>query len=580
MVVNHIPASFSLDDDVIVDGPTGQRVHRDLLAHSDRLQRKLWAAGPGVWTLVGNGLSNQTFVEGPEGLIVIDTGESVEEMRSAIEEVREHTGAPIVAVIYTHFHYVSGTTAVFDDGASPDISIWGHSGIVGNRARMGFDMAAVAGRGIIHQFGMSLPPEGPDAIVNVGLGRWWRNPEFTPFTEGFVEPTDTFHEPVTTTIAGLTVEMTPAPSDADDSITIWFPELKVCVNNLVWPTLFNVFAIRGEEYRDPRLLVRGLDHIADLGSEHLVGAHGPPLSGAETIEAEVSDYADSIRFLWDQTVRGINRGLTVDELIHEVQLPDRFGRSYLTQQFYGVAEHHVRQIHNGLRGWFDGDESSLLRMPPADRCQRLIAGFGGAEEVRKQARAASVDGDLRWALELASWLVRSEENEQGRADGGTQADRELLASVLRSIGQRTTSSNLRSWCHTRALELEGAIDLERHRTHRFAVKAVLGNPPSASVHGLRVLVDPARAVGVNAEVRWEFDSGDRTGLRLRDQVAIPTNGDGASLAIGLDLQTWAELVAGRRSFSELVEEGTVTLTGSSEEIKTFFDCFDHPTLSG
>ena len=33
---------------------------------------------------MGNGLSNQTFVEGPEGIIAIDTGESVQEMREAI----------------------------------------------------------------------------------------------------------------------------------------------------------------------------------------------------------------------------------------------------------------------------------------------------------------------------------------------------------------------------------------------------------------------------------------------------------------------------------------------------------------
>ena len=52
------------------------------------------------------------------------------------------------------------------------------------------------------------------------------------------------------TIAGLAVEFYPAPSDATDSATIWFPELKLAVNNLLWPALFNVFAIRGEEYRD------------------------------------------------------------------------------------------------------------------------------------------------------------------------------------------------------------------------------------------------------------------------------------------------------------------------------------------
>ena len=33
-------------------------------------------------------------------------------------------------------------------------------------------------------------------------------------------------------IAGLACEFTPAPSDADDSITIWFPEKGTCVHNI------------------------------------------------------------------------------------------------------------------------------------------------------------------------------------------------------------------------------------------------------------------------------------------------------------------------------------------------------------
>ena len=55
-----------------------------------------------VWCQVGNGLSNQTFIEGPEGLIVIDTGESIEEMNASLSAVREYCSAPVAAVIYTH----------------------------------------------------------------------------------------------------------------------------------------------------------------------------------------------------------------------------------------------------------------------------------------------------------------------------------------------------------------------------------------------------------------------------------------------------------------------------------------------
>jgi glyoxylase-like metal-dependent hydrolase (beta-lactamase superfamily II) len=252
-----------------VAAPNGGLAHRASVAHGERFERKLWKVRDDVWCMVGNGLSNQTFIEGPEGLIAIDTGECVEEMQYALNAVAEQTNAQVTEVIYTHFHYVGGTAAV--PGAGSSVPIWSHAGVVGNRERNGSEVGPVARSGLIHQFGITLPDGGPDALVNVGLGTSFRNAEHRPFTEGFIEPTNTFTEPTQATIAGLRVEFTPAPSDADDSVNIWFPDLEVCVNNIVWPVLFNVFAIRGEEYRDPRVLLRGLDHVASLGAEHLVG---------------------------------------------------------------------------------------------------------------------------------------------------------------------------------------------------------------------------------------------------------------------------------------------------------------------
>lgn len=581
----HLPASFAPDDGPVVDGPLGQRGHRDLIDHTERLTRRLWAPRPGVWCLVGNGLSNQTFVEGPDGLIAIDTGESTQEMAVALAEVRQHTTSPVVAVIYTHFHYVSGTSAILDEAGRPDgtpLEVWGHERIVANRQRYGLEVSAAAGRGLVHQFGIALPPDGPDAVINVGLGLHFRDTDHAPFTEGFIAPDHTVSgdsgaEPTTATIAGLTVELTPAPSDADDNVTLWFPDLGLCVNNHVWPTLFNVFAIRGEEYRDPRVLLTGLDHIAGLGAEHLLGTHGPPLSGADDIAREVVDYRDSIQFLWDQTVRGINQGLTMDELTERVELPARFERSYLTRQFYGLVEHHVRQIHIGLRGWFDGYEPGLFPAPHAERHQRLIDGFGGADQVRSQARAALADGDVRWALELASWLVRSDDGAAVRVDGGTEDDRALLAQILRTAAQRTTSSNARNWCLTRARELEGSLDLARHRVHRFARGTVLANPLASSVSALRVVLDPERAAGLHQELCWELSDGQRAGLRLRDGVAVPTDGSAAELIIALDLDTWADVLAAKTTLSEAMDAGRIT-TDSPGTVQDFFACFDSAGL--
>jgi hypothetical protein len=171
--------------------------------------------------------------------------------------------------------------------------------------------------------------------------------------------------------------------------------------------LFNVFAIRGEEYRDPRVLIPGIDNIIKWAPEYLVATHGPALVGQDNIREKSTRYRDSIQFMWDQAVRGINKGWTADELSSRITLPDMYDVDYLTSERYGVTEHHLRQIFMGLRGWFDGDEAKLFPEEPQSRYEKLIAGFGGRAAVAAQCAAALAADDVRWATELGTWLAKS-----------------------------------------------------------------------------------------------------------------------------------------------------------------------------
>ncbi|MEM7079016.1 MAG: alkyl sulfatase dimerization domain-containing protein [Pseudomonadota bacterium] len=551
-------------------GPAGQVAHPLAIAHHQRLTRHFYTVGEHAWCLVGNGLSNQTFVRGPEGIIAIDTGESIEEMRSALDELRAVTDEPIVAVIYSHFHYVAGTQAIFDAQAGK-IDVYGHRGIPANLQRFGGEIAARSSRGMVHQFGISLPAEGPDGLLHCGLGLHYRNPEHAPFTPGYIRANIEFDSTRTYTIAGLTVEITPAPSDATDSVTIHFPELKLAVNNLVWPALFNIYAIRGEEYRDPRILLEGIDHIAGLAPEALLGTHGPPLEGAAYVASSIELYRDSIAFIWDQTVRGANQGLTLADLTARISLPECFAEGYLTQQLYGLVEHHVRQIHSGLFGWFDEDPSHLFALPSAERARRLIAGFGGADTVRAQIDQALSKADWRWALELATWLVQK--------DPQPSPDAPLLAAVLRGIAGHTPSANVRNWCLTRALELEGSIDLSRHRQSRFGYQQVLAAAPTHFIPILRVLVDPERCAGLRGEIAWQFPGTARVGLAIRNHVAVPTDGAAADVVLGMSHETWAALLALRLTFSAGIEQGLIAITGDSRLGRELLSVFDHAGLN-
>ncbi len=578
----HLPASFGTDPSVTHTGPSGERAHQAMFEQLERMAERTYEVSSGVWSVVGNGLSNQTFVTGPDGIIAIDTGESVEEMAAAVASIRQRTDSPIAAVIYSHFHYCFGTKAVTGaEEPGSGLPVWGHEGIVGNIARMATEIAPAARRGLVHQFGMMLPPDGPDALVGVGLGRFFKNPAHSPGTNGFVAPNQVITQKTTTNIAGLEVRMSPAPSDADDNINIFFPSLSLCVNNIVWPALFNVFPIRGEEYRDPQVLLAGLDEILDAEPTHLIGAHGPPISGVEQVRQTVTLARDAIQFLWDQSVRGINQGLTASELSSRVELPEVYDTSYFTQQHYGLAEHHARQIHSGLRGWFDGDESALFPLPTAQRARRLIEGFGGIEAVRTQADAALADSDFRWAIELSSWLVRSAAgpNEPSHLPSGSDPkDRARLAAALRGVGQRTTSANIRNWCLTRSLELEGTISLDRFRQPTMARGSVLGGDPTRTIHSLRVALDPGRATGVNEHLRWSIDGAASAGLWVRNSVAVPTSGAAADLEISMSLDTLADLLSGRLDINDAAADGRVTTDGDRARIAAVLNCFDLRSL--
>ncbi|WP_397420579.1 alkyl sulfatase dimerization domain-containing protein [Phenylobacterium sp.] len=559
--------SFDADPSVTVEDSRGQKVHLRALEQSARMVRRLYDVAPGVWTLVGNGLSNQTFIEGPEGVIAIDTGESNEEMASALAELRTRTQAPVVAVMYTHFHYVNGTRAIFAE-AGRDLPVYGHERIPLNLARVSTEIAPAYSSGLIHQFGLRLPAEGPDGVVNVGLGRVFRDPSHAPFTPGHVTPTATFRGGETLTIAGLTVEVAHAPSDADDSVTFWFPALGVCVQNIVWPTLFNIFAIRGEEYRNPQVLLPGIDHVLSLEAEHLLGAHGPPLSGKAEIKARTTRYRDSIQFLWDQTVRGMNKGQTTDHLAHSIVLPPACDDDYLTTEFYGVAEHHVRQIAAGVRGWFDGDPGGLFKVEPTERAGRMVAGFGGAETVRNLVDEARTANDLRWALELSSWLA-------ARA-GATAGDRQLLADVLRDIASRTTAANIRNWCLTRARDIDGSTDLSRLREHRFRAGQLARLTPREALNLIRVTLDPAPAAGLDHHIGIHFSDAPPAGLHIRNSVSVATDGVGAASTVTMSYADLTGVISGSSTLSEALATGAAIIDGDARAVRAALACFEIP----
>jgi alkyl sulfatase BDS1-like metallo-beta-lactamase superfamily hydrolase len=325
-------------------------------------------------------------------------------------------------------------------------------------------------------------------------------------------------------------------------------------------------------------MMNGLDQLADLAAENLMGAHGPPFSGEKEIKKIIVNYRDTLQFLWDQTVRCANKGLTLNEAISKIKLPSHFQEHYTTQQLYGVVEHHVRQIYSGLFGWFDEDEANLFPVPSPERSVRLIKGFGGIEKVRAIIDSSLEEEDFRWSIELSSWLVRSNLNSQGIADSGEPEDRKRLAAALRGVAYSTSAANIRNWCITRALELDESLNLSRFRKHRFNKRELARRTPTDSLKLLRVLLIPENADAYEQTLQFNFSDNENIFYSIRNSIAVIDKNSKSSLSLSLSSDTWYDLLSMKKTLSEAEEEALVE-TNNSDEIRKFFSCFDLESLN-
>ncbi len=122
--------------------------------------------------------------------------------------------------------------------------------------------------------------------------------------------------------------------------------------------------------------------------------------------------------------------------------------------------------------------------------------------------------------------------------------------------------------------LEGVIDSSRLYQHRFNKKQIVAGPPEQSVHLLRVMLDPVKAEGIELHVAWAFTDGGRTGLHVRNCIACPTDGTGATATISGERSSWADVLTGAATLSGALEGGSLRVEGDAAMVRQALACFE------
>ncbi|MDP6344046.1 MAG: alkyl sulfatase dimerization domain-containing protein, partial [Alphaproteobacteria bacterium] len=375
-------------------------------------------------------------------------------------------------------------------------------------------------------------------------------------------------------VAGLRLHLVHAPSETDNELVVWLPDLKVLQSaEVIQGECFpNLHTIRGTPYRDPVNWYKSIDMMRGFGAEHLVPTHGRPVSGKAAVDELLTAYRDAIQYTHDQAVRYINKGYTPDELAERLPgLPAHLAGHPWLGEFYGTVKHSVRQIFGGYLGWFEGDPTFLDPLPRGEAARRQVAMMGGREAVLAAAREALAADDHQWAAQLLTHLTRLDEDDMEA--------RQLKAGALRALGYATRNINWRDWYLTSAMELDDSLPEAARQAGGFSPAVIAALPTARIVETASVRLRAEDCFDARYCLAIEVsDTYESMGLEVRRGVAQfhPRRPDRADGTLTGTKMTIMGLFAQMLSLEEALDGGDASLLGEREELARFLGYFEPP----
>ena len=568
-------------DYITDDAPAPAAVNPSLWRQSQLIKRGgLFMVTEGLYQVRLS--ANVTIVDAPDGLVIIDTGVSIDLARAAMDLFRRHTGnqKPVAAVIYTHTHFdhYGGVKGVVeeDDVTSGKVPIVAPGTIESfNKHAIGENVITgnAMSRRMSYTFGLLLPRCDTGEIT---LGLTTVDELSQNMRLSYIPPTDPITRTgETRTLGGWDFEFLYAPdTEAPEEMHIWIPQIKAltCAENANH-SMHNIQTIRGARTRDARNFARYIDETlvrwGDQAQVHY-GPHTWPVFGNDNVVAFLEGQRDMYKYIHDQSLRLANQGLTPLEAAEIVRLPDAIGQKWPNRYYHGGLHHNVRAVFHKELGFWDGDPATILPLLPADNATRHVA-LIGRKKILAEGRKAIEAADYRWAVQILHHLVFADPDD-------TEA-RKLQADAYEQLGYQQEVPQYRAIFLTAAKELrEGIAKLGQLNTDTLDTILAMPIDLLFDFMAVHVIGDKAAAIDIRLNVTFD-DTGDEWTMWIRngvlnarrghaDEVQLTITGPKADLAALLLQPTQAEYIIAKDA---LKTEGDLAVL---ESLASVIDTFD------
>ena len=527
-----------------------------------------------VYCAVGWQLTTTCMAVGDTGIVVIDPGENDEAAAEIMAEFRKITDKPVKGVVYTHRHPdhpfgIKGLGVTEEQVQSGEVEIFASDEfmpyLINDSSLVGPILSIRTAYG-----GATFLPQGKDGMVNGGLG-----PTFRTGQVSLILPTKTVDGELEAEVGGVNMVLFAAYGDAEDEIDVYFPDWRHVHGSetIQGETFPNLYTLRGTKFRDPVKWYKGVDNLLAYAkkSDSYSGSHMRPWVGNEFIVERITNYRDAIQYVHDQSVRNMNKGLTREELVEAVELPDHLKNDPWLQPYYGSVPHSVRNFYTGYLGWYQGDATELATPGYVEKSRLYVDAMGGRDAVVENARAALDDGNYGWTMEVLTHVIR--------VDKEDMEARKVKAEAMRKWGYQQDNIYWRDFALVGAAELDGTLDTSN--MWNFAAPDIIKTlPPGPTLESLRVRLDAEKTEDVNMTLGIDFpDIGQGYGLEIRRGVCVfydslPENPD-AKLTASKDV--FDQILLGQTTVKEASENGDIQVEGSPETVAEFFSYFDPPS---